>query len=124
MDDLAKAWDVLRENLPNDHAEAAEILFDRCDLMADRIEELEAIHANDVEEIARWREIVSGRTISENFEVVWRERVKRLEIKLQKAMGALDFYGRGSWSALDDDLSEAGSPGELARATIAEIDEL
>lgn len=49
MDDLAKEWDVLRENLPDDHAEAAEILFDRCDLMADRIEALEADVATALE---------------------------------------------------------------------------
>ena len=59
---------------------------------ADRIEELEARHANDCEEIAKWREIVSGRTISENFEVVWRERVNRLEAKLAKAMELLNKH--------------------------------
>ncbi len=62
-----------------------------------RIEVLEAQHANDCEEIAKWREIFSGRTISENFEVVWRERLKRsedreaiLEDKLAKAVEALE----------------------------------
>lgn len=49
MDDIVKEWDALRESLPDDHAEAAEILFDRCDLMADRIEALEADVATALE---------------------------------------------------------------------------
>lgn len=61
MDDLAKEWDVLRENLPTDHAEAAEILFDRCDLMADRIEALEAeMEARIAEAVKAEREVAKA----------------------------------------------------------------
>lgn len=41
-DDLVKHWDDIKERLPIKHDEAAELMFDIADKMADRIEALEA----------------------------------------------------------------------------------
>ena len=54
------------------------------------------------------------------------ERIKELEAKLAKAVDALKFYAEASWSDLDDDIGfdanwQSNEPGELARATIAEL---
>ena len=52
------------------------------------------------------------------FEEEWVSAVD----KLNKAVEALRFYAKGSWSALDEDLDEDGSPGKNARALLAEIE--
>lgn len=42
MGDLVEQWDALKDSLPPNHAEAAALLFDHGDKLADRITALEA----------------------------------------------------------------------------------
>ncbi len=38
MTEITQAWEALKDNLPKAHVEVAELLYDVCDTMADRIE--------------------------------------------------------------------------------------
>ena len=80
--------------------------FGLLDDLADRIEALEAQHANDCEMIARLREVLSGRTLDETHESFWKEKVRQLKAALSKALGALGDIGDGEPEWPDDPQKE------------------
>lgn len=90
----------------------------------DYVEELEAenhlLRTSGIAEVA-----VRNPSVMEYMQH-WEGRALDAEAKLAEAVDALKFYAEASWSGLDDDIGfdanwQSNEPGELARATIAEL---